>query len=164
MLHAVNLKHLFSDVIAQDSGNDSLQFSLFCTCYSHISITFYPNHIILHTIWTLFQSSIQWGCLHDTQQWWEGFIFKILRFLLLNFTQWTLSSHAWWRFSSCRAHSTHHVDILKHAIWIENGQDMSVTRALRRTRIARLFMGISVREVSRLKGGVYSFLTVYNMS
>ena len=31
-------------------------------------------------------------------------------------------------------------------------------------RIARLFVGISVREVSRLKGGVYSFLTVYNMS
>ena len=27
-----------------------------------------------------------------------------------------------------------------------------------------LFVGISVREVSRLKGGVYSFLTVYNMS
>ena len=41
---------------------------------------------------------------------------------------------------------------------------MWVTRALKKMRIARLFVGISVREVSRLKGGVYSFLTVYNMS
>ena len=41
---------------------------------------------------------------------------------------------------------------------------MRVTRALKKTRIARLFVGISVREVSRLKGGVYSFLTVYNTS
>ena len=38
------------------------------------------------------------------------------------------------------------------------------TRALNKTRIARLLVGISVREVSRLKGGVYSFLTVYNTS
>ena len=29
-------------------------------------------------------------------------------------------------------------------------------------RLSRLFVGISVREVSRLKEGVYSFLTVYN--
>ena len=41
---------------------------------------------------------------------------------------------------------------------------MWVTRVLKKTRIARLFVGISVREVSRLKGGVYSFLTVYNKS
>ena len=41
---------------------------------------------------------------------------------------------------------------------------MWVTRALKKMRIARLFVGISVREVSRLKGGVYSFLTVYNTS
>ena len=41
---------------------------------------------------------------------------------------------------------------------------MRVTRALKKTRIARLFVGISVREVSRLKGGAYSFLTVYNTS
>ena len=40
---------------------------------------------------------------------------------------------------------------------------MWVTRALKKMQIARLFVGISVREVSRLKGGVYSFLTVYNM-
>ena len=39
---------------------------------------------------------------------------------------------------------------------------MWVTRVLKKTRIARLFVGIPVREVSRLKGGVYSFLTVYN--
>ena len=31
-------------------------------------------------------------------------------------------------------------------------------------QIACLFVGISVCEVSRLKGGVYSFLTVYNTS
>ena len=41
---------------------------------------------------------------------------------------------------------------------------MWVTRALKKMRVARLFMGISVCEVSRLKGGVYSFLTVYNTS
>ena len=41
---------------------------------------------------------------------------------------------------------------------------MWVTRALKKMRIARLFVGISVREVSRLKGGVYSFQTIYNMS
>ena len=41
---------------------------------------------------------------------------------------------------------------------------MRVTRVLKKTRIARLFVGISVREVSRSKGGVYSFLTVYNTS
>ena len=41
---------------------------------------------------------------------------------------------------------------------------MWVTRALKKMRIARLFVGISVCEVSRLKGGVYSFLTVYNTS
>ena len=41
---------------------------------------------------------------------------------------------------------------------------MWVTRALKKMRIARLFVGIVVREVSRLKGGVYSFLTVYNTS
>ena len=41
---------------------------------------------------------------------------------------------------------------------------MWVTRALKKMRVARLFVGISVREVSRLKGGVYSFLTVYNTS
>ena len=41
---------------------------------------------------------------------------------------------------------------------------MWVTRVLKKMRIARLFVGISVREVSRLKGGVYSFLTVYNTS
>ena len=39
---------------------------------------------------------------------------------------------------------------------------MRVTRALKKTRIARLFVGISVREVSRLKGGAYGFLMVYN--
>ena len=41
---------------------------------------------------------------------------------------------------------------------------MRATGALKKTQIARLFVGISVREVSRLKGGVYSFLTVYNTS
>ena len=44
------------------------------------------------------------------------------------------------------------------------GHDMWVTRALKKMQIAHLFVGISVREVSRLKGGVYSFLTVYNTS
>ena len=70
----------------------------------------------------------------------------------------------WWRVSSCGGPSTSNADILKHAIWLGNGQDMWVTRALKKTRIARLFVGISVREVSRSKGGVYSFLTVYNTS
>ena len=41
---------------------------------------------------------------------------------------------------------------------------MWVTRALKKMRIARLLVGISICEVSRLKGGVYSFLTVYNTS
>ena len=41
---------------------------------------------------------------------------------------------------------------------------MRVTRALKKTRIARLFVGIPVREVSLSKGGIYSFLTVYNTS
>ena len=41
---------------------------------------------------------------------------------------------------------------------------MWVTRALKKMQIARLFGGIAVREVSHLKGGVYSFLTVYNTS
>ena len=41
---------------------------------------------------------------------------------------------------------------------------MWATRALKKVRIARLFVGIAVREVSRVKGGVYSFLTVYNTS
>ena len=41
---------------------------------------------------------------------------------------------------------------------------MWVTRALKKMRIVCLFVGISVHEVSRLKGGVYSFLTVYNTS
>ena len=41
---------------------------------------------------------------------------------------------------------------------------MWVARALKKTRIARFFVGISVREVSRLKGEDYSFLAVYNMS
>ena len=41
---------------------------------------------------------------------------------------------------------------------------MWVTRALKKTRVARLFVGISVRKVSRLKGDVYSFLMVYNTS
>ena len=40
---------------------------------------------------------------------------------------------------------------------------MWVTRALKKMRVARLFVGISVCEVARLKGGAYSFLTVYNM-
>ena len=40
---------------------------------------------------------------------------------------------------------------------------MWVTRALKTTQIAHLFVGISVYEASHLKGGVYSFLTVYNM-
>ena len=39
---------------------------------------------------------------------------------------------------------------------------MWVTRVLRKTQIERLIVGIPVREVSRLKGGAYSFLTVYN--
>ena len=39
---------------------------------------------------------------------------------------------------------------------------MWVTKALKKMRVACLFVGISVREVSRLKGGVYSFLTIYN--
>ena len=41
---------------------------------------------------------------------------------------------------------------------------MWVTRALKKMRIARLFVGIAVHEVSRLKERAYSFLTVYNMS
>ena len=41
---------------------------------------------------------------------------------------------------------------------------MWVTRALKTTQIAHLFVGISVYEASHLKGGVYSFLTVYNTS
>ena len=40
---------------------------------------------------------------------------------------------------------------------------MWVTRALKKMRIARLFVGISVREVSRLKEKINSFLTVYYM-
>ena len=40
---------------------------------------------------------------------------------------------------------------------------MWVTRALKTTQIAHLFVGISVHEASHLKGGVYSFLPVYNM-
>ena len=68
----------------------------------------------------------------------------------------------WWRIPSCGGPSTSYADILKHAIWIGNGQDMWITRVLRKTRIARLVVGISVREVSRLKEGINSFLTVYN--
>ena len=71
---------------------------------------------------------------------------------------------AWWRVSSCGGPSTSNADILKHAIWLGNGQDMWVTRVLRKTQIERLIVGMPVREVSRLKGGVYSFLTVYNTS
>ena len=41
---------------------------------------------------------------------------------------------------------------------------MQATGALKKMQIARLFMGILVREVSRLKGGINSFLTVYNVS
>ena len=41
---------------------------------------------------------------------------------------------------------------------------MWLTRALKKTRIARLFVGVPVRDVSRLKEGAYSFLTVYNTS
>ena len=41
---------------------------------------------------------------------------------------------------------------------------MWVARALKKTQIARLFVGIPVREVSRLKGGTNSFPTVYNTS
>ena len=37
---------------------------------------------------------------------------------------------------------------------------MWVTRALKTTQIAHLFVGISVHEASHLKGGVYSFPTV----
>ena len=70
----------------------------------------------------------------------------------------------WWRVSSCGEPSTSHADILKHAIWIGNGQDMWVTRVLRKTQIERLIVGIPVREVSRLKEGVYSFLMIYNIS
>ena len=41
---------------------------------------------------------------------------------------------------------------------------MWVTRVLRKTQIERLIVGIPVREVSRLKEGINSFLTVYNTS
>ena len=69
----------------------------------------------------------------------------------------------WWRISSCGGPSTSHADILKHAVWIGNGQDMWVTRVLRKTQIERLIVGIPVREVSRLKEGINSFPTVYYM-
>ena len=70
---------------------------------------------------------------------------------------------AWWRVSSCGGPSTSNADILKHAIWLGNGQDMCVTRVLRKTQIERLIVGIPVREVSRLKEGINSFLTIYYM-
>ena len=68
----------------------------------------------------------------------------------------------WWRLPSCGGPSSSYADILKHAIWIGNGQDMWVTRVLRKTQIERLIMGIPVHEVSRLKEGINSFLTAYN--
>ena len=58
---------------------------------------------------------------------------------------------------------TVYADILKHAIWIVNGQDMWVTRVLKKTQIERLIVGILVCEVSRLKEAIKSFLMVYNM-
>ena len=72
------------------------------------------------------------------------------------------SFDSWWRIPSCGGPSTSYPDILKHTIWIGNGQDMWVTRVVRVTQIEHVIMGITVREVSRLKEGTNSFLMVYN--
>ena len=56
----------------------------------------------------------------------------------------------WWRLPSCGGPSRSYADILKHAIWIGNGQDMWVTRVLRKTQIKCLSVGIPIHEVSCL--------------